>query len=355
MKLLKNIAFFMFCLALLAGCAGNNNGQTEIIRKVKIEPVKQADSLQVKQYSGIIKEAAEVTLAFRVAGPIQKNLVKEGDYVRAGQVVAQMDTRDYEVQLAAAQAQYEQVKAEADRVIELHNRQSIAGNDYDKAVSGLKMVEAQLKHAKNQLDDTKLTSPVSGYIQKVNFRENELIDAGMPVASLIDVGHYQVEVEIPVSLYVNRENIISFSGFQPNVSEEQFPLGLLSFSKKAGSNQLYKVQLGLNPASQPHLAPGMDVQVSILYDNDAGPMACVPLPALFSEGGKTYVWIYQQGGTVQKREVETGKLTGDGRIRTVRGVQVNEQVVVAGVNSLSENDKVEPVAPVSETNVGGLL
>jgi RND family efflux transporter MFP subunit len=355
MKTIRNSAFLLFCLALLAGCAGNNNGQTEIVRKVKIEPVQQADSLLVKQYSGIIKEAAEVNLAFRVAGPIQKILVKEGDYVRAGQVVAQMDTRDYEVQLAAAQAQYDQVKAEADRVIELHNRQSVAGNDYDKAVSGLKMVEVQLKNAKNQLNDTKLTSPVSGYIQKINFLENELVDAGMPVASLVNVGHYQVEVEIPVSLYVQRESIISFSALQPAVSEEEFPVDLLSYSKKASNNQLYKVQLRINPASQPKLAPGMDVQVNIVLKSSSGPVACVPLNALFNQNGKTYVWVYQSNGTVQKREVETGKLTGDGRIRVSGGLQVNEQVVVAGVNQLNENEKVEPLAPVSETNVGGLL
>jgi len=355
MRLLRNSAFLLFCLALLAGCAGNNKGQTEIVRKVKIEPVQQADSLLVKHYSGIIKEAAEVNLAFRVAGPIQKILVKEGDYVRAGQVVAQMDTRDYEVQLAAAQAQYDQVKAEADRVIELHTRQSVAGNDYDKAVSGLKMVEAQLKHAKDQMNDTKLTSPVSGYIQKINFLENELVDAGMPVASLVNVGHYQVEVEIPVSLYVQQENIISFSALQPAVSEEEFPVDLLSYSKKASNNQLYKVQLRINPASQPKLAPGMDIQVNIRLKNNAGPMACVPLNALFYEGGKTYVWVYESGGTVQQREVATGQLTGDGRIRISGGLEGNEQVVVAGVNSLNENDKVEPLEPVSETNVGGLL
>lgn len=355
MKLLINRTFLLFWLVVLAGCAGNDHRQTEIIRKVKIEPVQQADSVSVRSFSGIIKEAAQVNVAFRVAGPIQKILVKEGDFVHAGQVIAQMDTRDYEVQMAAAQAQYEQVKAEAGRVIELHNRESVAGNDYDKAVSGLKMVEAQLKNAKDQLNDTQLASPVSGYIQKVNFLENELVDAGMPVASIINTEHYQVEVEIPVALYVDRENIISFSGFQSTVSEEKFPLDLLSFSKKASNNQLYKVQLGLNPSSQPHLAPGMDVQVSVLYCNDAEPLACVPLSALFNEGGKTYVWVYQTNGSVQKREVETGKLTGDGRIRIVSGVQVTEQVVVAGVNQLNENDKVEPLAPVSATNVGGLL
>jgi hypothetical protein len=58
---------------------------------------------------------------------------------------------------------------------------------------------------------------------------------------------------------------------------------------------------------------------------------------------------------VQKREVVTGQLTGDGRIRISGGLEGNEQVVVAGVNSLNENDKVEPLEPVSETNVGGQL
>jgi RND family efflux transporter MFP subunit len=355
MKTYKNSIIYLFCLVLLAGCANNNNDQNEIIRKVKIEPVQQADSVSVRSYSGIINEAAEVNLAFRVAGPIQKIMVNEGDYVRAGQVVAQMDTRDYEVQLAAAQAQYEQVKAEADRVIELHNRESVAGNDYDKAVSGLKMVEAQLKNAKDQLNDTKLTAPVSGYIQKLNFLENELVDAGMPVASMINTGHYQVELEIPVALYVERENVISFSGFQPAVSEEKFPLDLLSYSRKASNNQLYKVQLRINPASQPKLAPGMDIQVNILLKNNSAPMACVPLNALFNADGKTYVWVYEPGGTVQKREVETGQLTGDGRIRISGGLDVNEQIVVAGVNQLNENEQVEPLGPVAETNIGGLL
>jgi RND family efflux transporter MFP subunit len=355
MKRLRNSVFYLVCLVLLAGCAGNNKGQTEIIRKVKIEPVQQADSVSVRSFSGIIKEAAEVNVAFRVAGPIQKILVKEGDFVRAGQVIAQMDTRDYEIQLAAAQAQYEQVKAEADRVIELHNRESVAGNDYDKAVSGLKMVESQLKHAKDQMNDTKLTAPVSGYIQQVNFLENELVDAGMPVASLIDVGHYQVEVEIPVALYVDRENIISFSGLQPAVSGEEFPLQLLSYSRKASNNQLYKVQLRINPASQPKLAPGMDVQVNIVLKSSTGPVACVPLNALFNQNGKTYVWVYQSNGTVQKREVATGQLTGDGRIRISEGLQTTEQVVVAGVNQLNENEQVEPLEPVSKTNVGGML
>jgi RND family efflux transporter MFP subunit len=270
--------------------------------------------------------------------------------------VAQIDRRDYEVQMQVAQAQYDQVSAEAGRVVELHNRQSVTGNDYDKAVAGEKMVAAQLKNAQDQLNDTRLLSPVSGYIQKVNFMENELVDAGMPLATLIDVGHYQVEVDIPVSLYIERDAIVSFAGIQPAVSGEQFPLQLLSYSKKASNNQLYKLQLRLNPASQPKLAPGMDIEVNISLRSGVEPMVCVPLNALFNDGGKTFVWVYEPAdGTVKKREVVTGKLTGDGRIRIVQGLQTDEKIVVAGVNQLNDNQKVEPIEPVSETNIGGLM
>ena len=75
MKSFKNSAMLLTVLILFWGCAGNNKEQNEIIRKVKIEPVQQADSLSVKYYSGIIKGASEVNLAFRVAGPIRKILV----------------------------------------------------------------------------------------------------------------------------------------------------------------------------------------------------------------------------------------------------------------------------------------
>lgn len=356
MKTIRKQAIFLLVLVFIAGCSSNPNGQDQIIRKVIIEAVQEADTLVEKSFSGVIREANEVNLAFRVAGPIQKIYVKAGDYVRAGQPVAQIDRRDYEVQMQVAQAQYDQVSAEAGRVVELHNRQSVAGNDYDKAVAGEKMVAAQLKNAKDQLNDTRLLSPVSGYIQKVNFMENELVDAGMPLATLIDVGHYQVEVDIPVSLYIERDAIVSFAGIQPAVSGEQFPLQLLSYSKKASNNQLYKLQLRLIPESQPKLAPGMDIEVNISLRSGVEPMACVPLNALFNDGGKTFVWVYEPAdGTVKKREVVTGKLTGDGRIRIVQGLQTDEKIVVAGVNQLNDNQKVEPIEPVSETNIGGLM
>lgn len=340
----------------LWACSSQSAGDQPIVRKVKTEKVALADTLEVRSISGIISEAAEINLAFRVAGSISRIAVKEGDYVRAGQVIALMDTRDYELQLRAAQAQYDQVKAEAERVIELFNRQSVSPNDHDKAVSGLRMVEAQLKRAKDQLNDTRLLAPASGYIQKVNFRQNELIDAGMPVATLIDVSQYHINVDIPLALFIRRNEIISFSAVQPLMAEKTFPLSLMGISRKAGQNQLFRLQLALDSENRANLAPGMDVIVNIVLRSPGKPHTSLPLSALLKSDNMTLVWVYDSATKrVNQRQVTTGNLLGNGRIRIETGLEPGEQVVVAGVSLLDENDLAEPIEQVSETNIGGLL
>lgn len=343
-------------LGLLCWACENYNQASDIIRKVKIEEVQVADTIEIKTLPGRVSEEAELNLAFRVAGPVSNIPVREGDYVREGQLVAQMDQRDYEIQLNAAVAQYEQVKAEAERIIELYNRNSVAENDYDKAVSGLKMVETKLENARQQFNDTRLLAPVSGYIQRINFRQDEIVDAGMPVVSLLDVSQYQVDVDIPLSLYKRRGDILSFSGVVSPMRKDTFDLGLLGISRKANQNQLYRMNLGLSAGNDTDLAPGMDVMVAVILRNNAELMTSVPVTALFNKAESVFVWVYDSASqTVSSREVTTGKMAGNGMIFIMSGLKQDELVVVAGVSLIKENEKVEPLDPVSETNVGGLL
>ena len=291
-----------------------------------------------------------------MAGPIREIAVKEGDFVKKGQLIAQMDPRDYEVQLTVARAQYEQVKSESERVTELHERESVPANDFDKARAGEKMVGAKLKNAEDQLNDTKLLAPFSGYIQAVNFDEGEIVNAGMPIVSLIDVSHYEVEVEIPASLYLERNNFVSFSCSQKLIPGSQYPLKLAGYNKKANNNQLYKLYLKLEPEVSKKLAPGMDVKVTIVCKSGLGNPFHIPLKALFQKDTKTFVWVYDPAsGKVNSREVVTAGLEGAGNIRIASGLDGSEIVVTAGIHTLTENQQVGLVAPDSETNIGGLL
>ncbi len=160
-----NFTAVIIYLILLVSCSFKNRRNTnDHIRLVKTTRVVKTASETIKQYPGIVEEAEEVNLAFRVAGPIQRIAVKEGDFVKRGQLIAQMDARDYEVQKNAIEVQVQQLQGEYKRIEELKNRKSVADNDYEKMLAGKEMAEAKLKNASDQLNDTKLYAPFSGYI-----------------------------------------------------------------------------------------------------------------------------------------------------------------------------------------------
>jgi RND family efflux transporter MFP subunit len=353
---MKNTLVLLLMLAVLISCNNTEVEKKEIIRKVKVAAVQTDEPILKSEFSGIIREDRENNLAFRVAGPIQAIYVKEGSYVKKGDLIAEIDQRDYQVQVDVARAQYEQVKAETGRVTEMYNRKSIADIDYDKAMSGEKMVNAQLNHAEHQLADTKLFAPFSGYVQNINFEKGEMINAGMTFATLISLNTYKIEVDIPASLFVRKNDFTSFACRNNETGNEELPLSLTSFTMKADNNQLYKLYLNLNPQLNKKLAPGMNVKVMIYYKNREEQSFSIPMEAIFNKEGISYIWVFNpESSAVNKRRVEHAALTGNGNVRILNGLTGNEKVVVAGVNVLKENQKVEVLETAGKTNVGGLL
>ncbi len=92
-------------VAAVVGCTNTEIEKKEIIRKVKVAAVKADEPILKSEFSGIIREDLENNLAFRVAGPIQAIYVKEGSYVKKGDLIAEIDARDYQIQVDVARAQ----------------------------------------------------------------------------------------------------------------------------------------------------------------------------------------------------------------------------------------------------------
>ncbi|MDD2564451.1 MAG: biotin/lipoyl-binding protein, partial [Salinivirgaceae bacterium] len=136
MKVYQFILFFGVIAFLSVGCADQTEKNEMLVRKVKVAKVQHSMTNEQKSFSGIVKEARSVNLSFRVAGPIQKLNVREGDFVKKGDLVGQIDIRDYAIQLSVAQAEYEKVTAETGRVVELYKRNGVTEADYQKAVAG---------------------------------------------------------------------------------------------------------------------------------------------------------------------------------------------------------------------------
>ena len=348
------ITFLFFGLIIIASCSRNMNEKNTSLKFVKTAKVKQIPVIMKKQFPGVIEEKEEVNLAFRVAGPIQKIYVKEGDFVKKGQIVALMDTRDYEIQQNAVEAQANQIKSEYKRVEELNSRKSVADNDYEKMKAGKEMIEAKLKNANDQLNDTKLYAPFSGYITKVNFKEGELVNHGTPIASLIDVSLLKVDIDVPASILLMKDKITKIECFQEDIPDKTFPLTIMANNVKANNNGLYKFYLQHKPTTKTDLVPGMNVSVSISYKARETEILSIPLNAVFEEEGKSYVWIVNDT-VVNKQLVETCNVVRQGEIGITSGLKENQEIVVGGLNLLKENETVKVIPPASETNIGNLL
>lgn len=349
------LVFLLTGIVLLAGCGrGRTDPQGDYIKMVKTARAENLPTIQELQFPGILEAEQEVKLAFRVAGPILKYHVKEGDFVSKGNLIAEMDPRDYELQLRAVETQVQQLQSEYQRIKELHERQSVAANDYEKMKAGKEQAEAKLKNVQDQLKDTQLRAPFSGYVTRVNYDNGELVDRGMPVASLMAGERFKVEIMVPAALYLQRAKITKIEGWQEDVPGETFSLELYADAKTANSSGLYTLYLACEGEAAAKLAPGMNLSVKVFVNASDRPLVGIPAQALFERDGGSFVWVLRDS-VVTARQVEVENLVHRGRARISSGLQAGEEVVTGGLNLLSEGEQVRVVPPRSESNIGNIL
>lgn len=343
-------------VCLLASC----NGPTKEAREcqaVKIDTVRSASGQTYLQYPGKVKAAQDISLAFRVSGTIQKIYVEDGARVQAGQLLAELDPTDYQVQLDATEAEYRQVKAEAERVMALYKDNGTTPSANDKAMYGLKQITAKYRHHKDQLGYTRLYAPFGGSIQKRLFEAHETIGAGMPVLSMIGSGAPEVEISLPAAEYIRRGQFDQYHCTFDIYPGQTYRLKLISVTPKANANQLYTMRLQLEAGSQPVPSPGMNTMVTIRCGSSDDRSLSVPVNAILQHDGKSSVFVYNPSdSTVSLRAVTVVRLTGDGRsILTSDALKPGELVVSAGIHHIKDGETVKPLPAASQTNIGGLL
>ena len=356
MKTIYSIFSSLFLLCLATACSKPVAKPTQPVT-VKTDIVVANGQKSFLQYPGRVQAAKDVDLSFRINGQIQKIYVKEGSIVKKGQLLAEMDPTDYQVQLAATEAKYKQIKAEAERVIALYNDGGSTPNDYDKATYGLKQIDALYKHHKDELSYTKLYAPFDGYIQKILFDAHETVAAGMPVVALLSSSTPEVEINLPAAEYIRRDQFCSYHCTFDIYPGMVYPLEFVSINHKANPNQLYSMRLRLNAKEMPMPSAGMNTMVSIFYNDQNDNTLLVPTNAVFNDKGQASVYKYAADTkTVKRCPVKCLRPLTDGHlIITSNALKAGDIIVSAGVNALKDGQQVEPLQPVSKSNIGGLL
>lgn len=356
---MNSIAAAIIVLLIASGLAGckHSVNNTQHLQYVKTAIATDLSKTSSVSYPGKTRSADEVNLSFRVSGPISQMMVKEGQHVKKGQLIATMDSRDYQVQLSATQAEYEQVKADAERIIAMYEEGNTTASNYDKARYGLQQITQKLANHRNQLADTRLYAPIDGYIQTILHEGGETVSAGMPVVAMFGSGTIEVEVNISAFDYANRDRLNDVYCTFDLMPDEVFPLNIASISPEANSNQLYSVRLRFaGQYDRTKITPGMTTMVYVNIDSDDDTSVSIPTSAIFDDSGQQKVYVYNpKDSTVSSRNITVRRLHRDGTADITDGLTDGEEIVTAGVHHLTDGQQVTPLPKQSQSNIGGLL
>jgi len=339
---------------VVAACDREPPPAEPVLRPVRYQEVVATGGTRTRTFSGVARAGTESRLSFRVAGTIERINVTVGQEVNAGAVLAQLDAKDYRLQVreaeagvAQAEAALRNAEAEYDRVGELYENRNASKSQLDGARAQAESARAQVAGARNrlalarsQLDDTTLRAPVAGSVAEVPVEVNENVGAGRMVALLTSGSRLEVEVGVPEVLISQiREGEPVEVAFDA-LPDESFAATVTEVGVAAtGAGTTFPVTVRL-ARSEPAIRSGMAAEVAFDFTNgETEERIVVPAVAVGEDRQGRFVFVVDDRGdgtaVVHRRAVEVGELTSAG-LEVSSGLEDGEIIATAGVRRLTD-------------------
>lgn len=323
----------------MQGCKGDEKARTAEPIKVVVQSVATLSADGLRQYSGTVEEESGSALSFATAGTVQRIMVSEGQMVRAGQLVAEVDPQSARNAYEATLASRRQAEDAYVRMKQLHDAGSLPEIQWVEVQSKLKQAVSAEQIAKKSLGDCKLYAPISGYVSAKPVEVGQNVVPGMTVAKIVKIDRVKVKLSVP------EEEIASVRNGQ-TVTVSVAALGNRTFTgriveKGVEANALsrsYDVKAIVQNGSH-ELLPGMVCDASI--DNGQTEATALMLPAKIVQidvDNRPFVWT-AVGGKAKKAYIGTGESVGDNVIIT-NGLTAGDKVIVAGQQKVSEGTRI---------------
>lgn len=293
---------------------------------------------EVEPYQDLLVKA-------EVHGQVVKVLIEEGQTVKKGQTLIQLDDRDYRMHLARADAKYRQAQLDHDRFAALVKKKIAAVTKLDEAEAQLKDLTAQRSEAQLALSRTKIISPIRGRVNEIKAKQGNFVAVGDPVAQVLQFDQVKVTVGVPESdvafvFDLNEADIIIDALNKRKVKGKKVFLS----RQPSSLARLFDLELRV-PNPDGHILPGMFARVELIKQifNQA---LTVPLYAIITQGDNRFVYI-EKNGHAERRNVEMGPLI-DWQVQVTSGLRAGESVIIVGQRFLSDGQKVEVIKDVSD-------
>jgi RND family efflux transporter MFP subunit len=330
---------------------------------VEVVEAKKGDITEITRMTAQVEASEKVSIIPKMGGKVDRVAVSVGDRVSKGQVLIQLEQKDLLAQLKQAEAglaaakagensaiaRLEDAQATLERMKKLYEEGAISKQQLEQAklqyeVSSPEAVYAQIEQAeaaveaiKLQLENTTITSPISGVVTSVNVSTGEMAGPSMPVAEVMNLDEVEVKIGV-VEQYINNINIgdrvyVKIS----SVSSEPFIGTIKTIAPAADSiTKTFPVTVVLDNKDH-QIKVGMFAEVSIVTRTRED-VIIVPMQAVVDQGGRQTVFVVENDQAVS-RQVEFG--LNDGKnIEIISGIAEGESVIVKGQNIVIHGDPV---------------
>ena len=353
-------ALALALLAVLSGCSKPQQAAEAPPPEVQVVSVEQKDVPIYREWVGSLAGDVDATISAQVSGYLLKQEYREGQYVKAGDVLFQIDPRTYQAVLDEATARMVKTEQDVQRYTPLAKTQAISQQELDDAIQANLAAKAAVDAAQLNVQFCRITSPVDGVAGLAQAQIGDLLSpATGPLTTVVKTDPIKVYFSVSQDLMTQIQMKMLAAGkmLRTDTGDYQGPpleLVLLSGETypvkgrvKFANNQV-DVRTGTvrvcgefsNP--QTLLLPGMFVTVRALFDTATNALL-VPQKAVTDMQGTYLVAVVDADNKISIRPVKAGERVGENWIIT-GNIKAGDRVVSEGIQKVRDGITVNPVA-----------
>ena len=339
MKTIFKTIIVASAVVVAAGCgnkAGNQTVQTPVVEdvapSVSVVQVSSREVPQTATYTSTVQPYVKNNIAPQMAGRITKINAEIGDFVKKGQVLAEID----KAQLQQAQLQLHNQEVELERLRALYNAGGLSKSDLEAIELSYNVIKTQVE---NLLENTVLCSPIDGVVTARNYDVGDMYAMSMPI--------YTVEQIKPVKLLV----AISESEYNKVKKGDSVEIKADALPTVTFNGKINKIYPTIDPATRTFTAevvvannynslrPGMFARVTVDFGSSKN--VVIPDVAVVKQqgSGERFVYILNEDGTVNYQKIALGRRMG-AEYEVLEGIQDGAKVVTGGQIRLKDGIKV---------------
>jgi RND family efflux transporter MFP subunit len=346
-KAMRAVAIIL-AAAALAGCGnsaarkdGAGDADVALLTARDVATVGRADLATGVSVQGVLQPAVDVNIVAPFPEVLDAVLVKEGQAVGRGQVLARFRMASVAPAAVGAEAARRVAAADYTRMQNLFREGAVAQRDVDAAEAQLRAAEAQAALARQHLDDATVTAPVGGAVAKRFVQSGDRVGDGDPLFRLVDTGELEFSASVPTE---------ALSGVRPGAPVALTVSGL---GGATVAGRVARVNATVDPATRQvkvyvtvpnrdhRLAGDMFASGRIVLRQATGVIAAPGAAVQPANGSGLVAWVIA-GGKVEKRPVTVGlrdELRDLVEIRS--GLAAGETVIVSPMEDLTPGQRVE--------------